>query len=1063
MRLQYCYILFLDEKGVEKPYRGLHHVELNLSSSDRFTYDFRENTLIRKNRNNPIPAHFWSSEDTAQEYRNIYNVNVIAGENGSGKTTVIRCLMNLLDFFHDPADPAQYHSNRKISTEIVSSRVLLILEEDSISYLLDYVPNNLPNDALNKWKTNKPLQVMGFPKNVLRVFPCHHWKELTEQRQGTGNRIVSFLLKTKIIYITNTLTQYDYERHIGERNERLRDFFIYDASIGSTIGPEIAQFFPYEVYKQVKYIFDKNQKAIRDTLKLDQVLRMPHALRFRLRTDEYQKYLFRAYFPSIFVDTLSNENRELGGPNDEFEIHPEYLDFLPLLRILCAAAFAKNLGNLANLDLSSLIGRTPVTDFGGVFSSQKEPEEVVKRIENKFYHLIGSIPLKGHTGAISCVAVLPDGRVVSGSSDKTLRLWDSVTGKCMQIWEGHNGRVTCVAALADRRVVSGSEDQTLRVWDTATGQCLQTLVGHEYEVAFVSGFPDGRVVSGSIDSTVRVWDASTGQCLQILSGHKYGITSMIVLPDGRVVSGGGGFSSSESLLRVWDVTTGQCLQTLVGHSESVRCMTVLPDGHVVSGSDDNTLRVWDATTGQCLQTLVGHSKCVRCVAVLPDGHVVSGAEDNTLRVWDVTTGECLKILSDHTGEVDYLAIIPDGRMVSGSEDNSLRVWDAITGQCLEILEGHKSGIICLGILPDGRVVSGASDQTIRIWTLIEQMRSLAPAAHNLMNCCLEYLNYLDEKQNTLFSRFSRIDKNTFELSLDAIKEVKANKAGGKEENETYRDLITFMQKYRYTCEPSFTIDFDWGLSSGEENMLRIFSNLYHVFDRDYSSGNYGNYKIYNNEAHVEDYNGKTECDTVLLFMDEVDLTLHPEWQRRLVEILTAYIPQIYPTSCAKDIQLILSTHSPLILGDIPGENITYLFAKDTQSQDSESYRAVPSETFGQNIHTILKENFFLSKGTVGAFAARKINEVAKELASMKGRVLNEQDQEKLSELRQTIRLVAPGILRTQLEYLIRDLEDDEDTRRQEETNHLLEKWQTLSGEKRQKLLNILEQEGKADD
>ena len=96
---------------------------------------------------------------------------------------------------------------------------------------------------------------------------------------------------------------------------------------------------------------------------------------------------------------------------------------------------------------------------------------------------------------------LPDGsRVVSGSDDKTLKVWDVATGKCVATLEGHSGDVYGVAVFPDgRRVVSVSRDNTLKVWDVAqTGECVATLEGHSNTVSCVAVFPDGRrVVSGS--------------------------------------------------------------------------------------------------------------------------------------------------------------------------------------------------------------------------------------------------------------------------------------------------------------------------------------------------------------------------------------------------------------------------------------------------------------------------------------------------------------------------------------------------------------------------------------
>ena len=317
---------------------------------------------------------------------------------------------------------------------------------------------------------------------------------------------------------------------------------------------------------------------------------------------------------------------------------------------------------------------------------------------------------EGHRGSVTCMAIFPDGRVVSGSDDNTLRVWDVYTGQCLQTLEGHKRGINCVAILRDGRVVSGSGDNTLRVWDAASGQCLQTFDGYTDMIICIAVLPDGRVVSGSRDDTLRVWDVTTGQCLQILKEHKRSVYTVAVLPDGRVVSGSG-----DSTLRVWDTTSGQCLQTLEGHKGWIRCVCVLPNKSVVSGSDDNTLRVWDASSGQCLQTFEGHNGGIRCVAVLSDRQMLSGSNDGTLRVWDTATGQCLQTLEGHKRGISCLAVFPDGRVVSGSDDSTLRVWDTTSGQCLQTLKGHKRSVSCVTVLPDGRVISSSDDGTLRVW------------------------------------------------------------------------------------------------------------------------------------------------------------------------------------------------------------------------------------------------------------------------------------------------------------------------------------------------------------
>ncbi len=141
-----------------------------------------------------------------------------------------------------------------------------------------------------------------------------------------------------------------------------------------------------------------------------------------------------------------------------------------------------------------------------------------------------------------------------------------------------------------RRVISGSCDKTIRVWDLEDGRCLGTLEGRTDFILAVAVHPDGRrAISGSADHTLRVWDLEAGRCLATLEGHTGNVHGVAVHPDRRRIIS----PSGDHTLRVWDLEGGRCLATLEGHTELVAGVAIHPDGRrVISGSEDWTLRVW---------------------------------------------------------------------------------------------------------------------------------------------------------------------------------------------------------------------------------------------------------------------------------------------------------------------------------------------------------------------------------------------------------------------------------------------------------------------------------------
>ncbi len=281
--------------------------------------------------------------------------------------------------------------------------------------------------------------------------------------------------------------------------------------------------------------------------------------------------------------------------------------------------------------------------------------------------------LEGHTGEVLAVAVSPDGRfIVSGSDDRTVKVWERESGRLLRSLEGHTDGVNAVAVSPDGRfIVSGSKDRTVKVWDAASGRLLRSLEGHTAGVNAVALSPDGRtIVSGAADRTVKVWDASDGRLLRSLEGHTAGVNAVAVSPDGRTIVSG----ANDGTVRVWDAASGRLIRSLEGHTDWVNAVALSPDGRtIVSGAADRTVRVWDAASGRLLRSLEGHTDWVRAVALSPDGStIVSGSDDHTIRAWDLESGES-RLLFWNDAAILSLALSRDGRLLACG-DVVGRVW-----------------------------------------------------------------------------------------------------------------------------------------------------------------------------------------------------------------------------------------------------------------------------------------------------------------------------------------------------------------------------------------------------
>jgi len=288
----------------------------------------------------------------------------------------------------------------------------------------------------------------------------------------------------------------------------------------------------------------------------------------------------------------------------------------------------------------------------------------------------------GHTDRVEGVAFFNDGRrAVTGSRDKTLRIWNVQKGTLLgEPLQGHQASIFSVAVSPDgRRIASGGQDNTVILWDVERKRIVFKLVKHKGWANCVCFSPDGkRLASGSNDGTAVIWNTKTGAVLTtpaLVQGVFNWVWSVAFSPDGLKLAS----ASSDGIIRVCLTNNATPLLEFKAHQSVIRVNVVWsPDGQqLISVSRYKTVKFWNSSTGRQIgQPCTGHTNWIRSLAIASDGSFIATAsDDKTIRLWCTKTYQQIGQPLEHPDTVLCVAISTNGALLaSGTWGGNSNLW-----------------------------------------------------------------------------------------------------------------------------------------------------------------------------------------------------------------------------------------------------------------------------------------------------------------------------------------------------------------------------------------------------
>ena len=258
-------------------------------------------------------------------------------------------------------------------------------------------------------------------------------------------------------------------------------------------------------------------------------------------------------------------------------------------------------------------------------------------------------------------------RLISGSTDNTIKIWDLESGECLKTLEDHDDWVRSILLIQNNKFISGSLDGRIKIWDLNSYECLITLKNNSGVISLCQ-LPNNQIACGCLNGVIVIWNLDNSRKVKIIKAHYDLVNCLLLVDETKLIS-----CSYNGEIKIWSLDTFKCIKALEGHPDTLFYLELTLDGKLLSCSRDKTVKLWHIETGEELKSIeFDHSVC--CVKKLNENLIAVALINGEIIIYNLNKEHFVKSISVNSSYVYRLLLLSNGNLLSGSGDGKIMLF-----------------------------------------------------------------------------------------------------------------------------------------------------------------------------------------------------------------------------------------------------------------------------------------------------------------------------------------------------------------------------------------------------